>query len=144
MTEKYPLDDTVSGLIQHALKLEKWNISVRDIEKLFSDSGLYAYPRKSHIVRKGEKSRDIYIICSGKVAITRPMGPAVVHLVTLGPGDIFGEIALLHNGIRRASAVASEDSRIFRVACSDIQGLLKMNPALAEHLTNLANQRLAA
>lgn len=133
MTEKYPLDDTVSGLIQRALKLAKWNISAHDIERLFPNSGLYAYPRKSHIVRKDEKSRDLYVIYLGKVVITRPMGPAVIHLITLGPGDIF-----------TASAIASEDCKIFRVAYSDIQSLLNMNPAMGVHLKNLANQRLAA
>lgn len=63
-------------------------------------------------------------------------------IATLAPGDIFGEIALLQDGVRIANAVASEESAVFRLAFVDVQALVAGNPALGEHLRGLAESHI--
>ncbi len=47
------------------------------------------------IVRAGETGIRVSMIRSGKVEVTKESGSEAEHLNTLGPGNVFGEIALL-------------------------------------------------
>jgi voltage-gated potassium channel len=108
-------------------------------QKLFPESRLFLYPRGSLIVEQGETGRDIFVVQSGGVSIAQASG---AEMARLGPGELFGEMALFKEGARTANAVAAEDSRIFRVLYSDVHFLFKFNPVLTDHLKQLASRRL--
>ena len=116
-------------------------MSAADLEGMFPQSGLYLYKKDDYVIRQGEESKDLYAVQKGTVAITQTMGTAGAQLATLGPESIFGEIALVRDGVRVASAIAAEDCRVFRVAFPDIQALMQANPKLGEHMHNLARER---
>ncbi|MFH1723555.1 MAG: cyclic nucleotide-binding domain-containing protein [Elusimicrobiota bacterium] len=143
MPENLEFDDQIAGLLKRTLKLEKFFPAMKpaDAAMLFPMSGLYRYAKDEYVIRQGETSKDLFIVESGTVAITQTMGTAGAQLAALGPGEIFGEIALVRDGVRVASAVAAEECRIFRVAYPDIQSLRSGNPELAEHLARLAQRR---
>lgn len=54
----------------------------------------------------GSLGRCMYVIVEGEVEIRSPESEGAVLLTTLGPGQLFGEIALVDGGVRSASAVA--------------------------------------
>ena len=110
--------------------------------KVFPRSGLYAYPRDVHVLDQGEEGRDLYIVRGGAISITQTLGSAGAELAVLRAGEVFGEIGLIKDGVRRATAVAKEDSAVYRLAYADVQYLLKNNPALGAHLQALAAVRL--
>ena len=144
MADSMPLDDASADLLRPALKLERFfpaRLKAKDVRLLFSHSALYRYAAQEYVIHQGEDTKDLHIIQRGSVAITKTLGTAGAHLATLGPGDIFGEIALVREGRRVANAIAAAPSLIFRLAYLDVQGLMAGNPELGEHLKSLAERR---
>ncbi|MCX5794752.1 MAG: cyclic nucleotide-binding domain-containing protein [Elusimicrobia bacterium] len=137
-------DDNFAKFLAGALRLESFfpEFLASHVEKCFPRSGLYAYPDGYHVVEQGDRGRDIYVIYNGWVEIIQSLGCAAADLARLGPGDILGEIALLRDGVRVATAVAGDEAQIFRLAFEDMQYLLQNNPPLCEHLNALAAKRL--
>jgi len=146
MSEKLPLDESVVDVLQRVLQPGRFGLrfGLPDIGKLFPASGLFAFPANTHVVRRGESGKHLYLILTGKVAITKALGPAAVKVATFGPGEFFSEVVLMLDGIRAASAIATEDSKIFCIAYSDIETLSNRKPELGEHLTRLSSRSQAA
>jgi CRP/FNR family cyclic AMP-dependent transcriptional regulator len=63
------------------------------------------YPR-GPIFREGDEGDVMYVIRSGEVKVTKNMYGIMVKIADLGPGDQFGEMALLEGGPRAATAIA--------------------------------------
>jgi hypothetical protein len=61
------------------------------------------------IVHQGDAGDVVYVIASGTVDVVHDGH----HLATLGPGDVFGEIALLHDVPRTATVTARENCRLY-------------------------------
>ena len=60
------------------------------------------------IVRQGETAEEFFILVAGDVVVSRRDAAGAAHVVaTLGPGDYFGEMGLLHAAPRNATVVAS-------------------------------------
>jgi CRP/FNR family cyclic AMP-dependent transcriptional regulator len=58
----------------------------------------------------------------------------------VGPGETFGELALLENAPRAVSVVTTEHTEVLAFARSDFEHVLKVAPALRPALTRQANQ----
>jgi CRP-like cAMP-binding protein len=81
------------------------------------------------IVRQGDAGVGMYIILSGQVQILHAgEGGQPIRLATLGPGDFFGEQALLDESPRTASAVASEPCQAIGFFRPDMLELIDRNP----------------
>jgi len=68
-----------------------------------------SYPRHGRLFYQGDPGSGLYVLASGlvKVIVTSEDGEEMV-LVTLGPGDAFGELSIVDGGPRSASAEALE------------------------------------
>ena len=66
-----------------------------------------------------------------------------VVIATLGPGDVFGEIALISSGRRTASVVASTPMRLITLFKRDLWQLEERAPQVAATLRETARARLA-
>ena len=89
------------------------------------------------IFHQGDPGIGMYIIEAGVVSIVQM--PANHHLADLQPGDFFGEIALLNETPRSASAIAKTDSALLCGSQPDLLGLFKRDPKLGvKVLTALA------
>jgi CRP-like cAMP-binding protein len=64
------------------------------------------------IVREGEKGDEMFIVRTGKVRIFKGKGADAVTLAVLSPGDYLGEMALLGEYPRSASATAEADTEV--------------------------------
>ncbi|MEN8199125.1 MAG: cyclic nucleotide-binding domain-containing protein [Thermodesulfobacteriota bacterium] len=67
------------------------------------------------LFKQGDKGDFIYIIISGVVRICRKVNGRLEQLALLSSGDILGEMAILTNEPRCASAVASEPTQVIMV-----------------------------
>ena len=72
-----------------------------------------------HIIREGEDGDEVYILVSGRVEIYRDVDGERVVLSEMGPGDVFGEMAILTSSPRTASVVAIEPC-VLRVLTAEI------------------------
>ncbi len=100
--------------------------------------------RKGTIIFHKDQAGDaLYIVESGRVRIFLPT-PAGEELTVdvAGPGDVFGELALLDGRPRSASAEAQEDTVTFTISREEFQGVLMQTPQLAAALVELLSSRL--
>ena len=86
------------------------------------------YPKNSMVILEEEFGDIIFIIVSGTVKITRvnDEGKEVI-LSLLGPGEIFGEMAILDGEARSANALAQEDCELMAIQKSEFLNLLRRN-----------------
>jgi len=78
------------------------------------------------LVRQGELGDYFYIIVSGRCAVTRetPLNREGIRLAELGPGDSFGEEALVADTERNATVRMLSDGAVMRLGKQDFQELL--------------------
>ena len=88
-----------------------------------------------------EPGEELYIIQSGKVKITKIVDEEVL-LAVLKPGDIFGEMAILDNRPRSASAITFGDVAILAINKSNFENMVKAQPQLATKLIQLLSERI--
>jgi CRP/FNR family cyclic AMP-dependent transcriptional regulator len=105
------------------------------------------YPRQFQtgeaILKEGEDAAGFYIVSSGRVEVVKDMGgPKETVLATLGPGDFFGETALLDGYPRSASIRALEDSQCLVMTRWDFLAELKSSPDMAAQVLRTLAGRL--
>ncbi|HEY4744339.1 MAG TPA: cyclic nucleotide-binding domain-containing protein [Desulfuromonadaceae bacterium] len=86
------------------------------------------YMRGEVIFRQGERGMGMYIVQQGRVAITTE--PENHELFELQDGDFFGEVALLDESPRSATAVAKTDCSVFGFFQPDLFGLIARDSRL--------------
>ena len=108
------------------------DLSRREFQKIDDILHRRRFASKEEIVREGELSVGMHVIVSGEVEIFQVGdGECTRRLAILGPGDFFGEQALLDEKVTRtASAIASKSCLTISVCKADLLKLLKHNPRL--------------
>jgi pyruvate,water dikinase len=92
------------------------------------------------VIREGTGGAAFFLIDSGEAEVTSKG----VHLRTLGPGDHFGEIALIDGGPRSATVTATTDLVCYGLTFWEFRPLVERNGAMAWKLLQALAQRLRA
>src|SRR6266496_738576 len=92
------------------------------------------------IAREGEYGIGLFLILEGKCRVTIGGKEKAI----LGPGDFFGEIALIDGGPRTATVTAITDVRLLGITEWVFRGLLKEHPSIAIHTLEAIAGRLRA
>jgi len=87
-------------------------MAICDADSLLKILNRHLFKRDQVIFREGDQPTNAFIIRSGSVAIVKnsPAGPQV--LTTLVANQVFGELALIENSPRSASAIAVEPTEV--------------------------------
>lgn len=91
------------------------------------------------LTREGEHGNEFIIILEGEAEVR--VGGEVI--ATRGPGDYFGEIALVANRPRTATVVAMTPMKIEVIGRREFQTMLHDNPGIATELLGVTADRLA-
>jgi CRP-like cAMP-binding protein len=91
------------------------------------------------IIREGGSANAFYAIEDGTVKVERDGE----HLADLGPGDVFGEQALLEKSERGASVTATSPVRLIRIDHWEIPRMKKAMPEVVEELQRKVAERSA-
>src|SRR5450759_1115704 len=94
------------------------------------------YRRNETIFHQGDPGDSLYIIESGavKIVLPSPEGEDEAIIATLGPGDFFGELALLDGAERSATAIAHEATTALVLRRHAFGQLIDTVPALRHEL----------
>ncbi len=112
------------------------HLSVRQLADVARLARREDFPAGVEIVREGERSRSMYAITEGRVAVTR-RGVAISEL---GPGDIFGEFAVLDGEPRSATVTTRDPVRVLRIEGRDLVALMNALPGIAIAITRKLSQ----
>lgn len=144
-------EDTLLVLKRIPLFQDLSRKELRQLERILHER---TYKKDEVIFNEGEPGVGMYIIDSGEVRIT--LGSEQKVLAVLSKGDFFGEMALLLEAPRTASAIASKPSKLYGFFQPDLFSiletyprtgnkiLLRLSQMIAERLrhSNLENQEL--
>jgi len=84
------------------------------------------------VFQEGSTGMSLYFVSSGRIRISKSgAGGSTTDLALLGPGDFFGEMALIEEAERTASAVAYGSCLVFELFRGDLARWVKTNPAQA-------------
>ncbi len=94
-------------------------------------------PVQKHLVDEGELGYEFFVIQDGRAEVRR--GDEVI--AQLGPGDFFGEVALLEEHRRNASVVAAEPMRAIVMTRRDFTEMQAELPSVAALIRQAVEDR---
>ncbi len=100
------------------------------------------YPKGTMIFSESQPGQELYIIQKGSVKITKIVNNNEVMLALLKTGDIFGEMSLLEDKPRSASAIAHEDAVLLAVNKANFKLMVSSQPQIITRLTQLLSERI--
>lgn len=100
-------------------------------------------PRGDAIVRQGERGSSLFLVARGVVRVTRDDDGETTDVATLLAGDFFGEMALLHGGVRTATCRAVTPCALYELARGDIDEVMESCPAMQKALEEADRARRA-
>lgn len=100
------------------------------------------YKKGTMIFCEYEPGNAFYLIQSGQVQITKVMGDIEKTIDILQPGELFGEMAILEEAPRSASAIAVDDVTVLEFNRENFEILLKGNPQIALKLLKTFVKRI--
>jgi CRP-like cAMP-binding protein len=118
-------------------------LSREELERISRVSVARSFPAGVRVFHEGDHSDACYLVRRGDLRVTRehPDGRAIA-LATLGPGDIFGELAMLDGEARSASVETLTDSELLALPAADVRRLLADHPGISVKLIAALTKRL--
>ncbi len=119
------------------------NITAKDLNLIAKNTIERKYPKGSYLFFENEEGNSLYIVVSGLVKIFKSdQTGRTKTLAYLKEGDFFGEMAMLDEQKRSASASVLEDSVVLILNRSDFQMEILNNPLIALRLMQAISSRL--
>lgn len=103
------------------------------------DAMVNRYRPGEAVVREGDPATRLYVILAGHARVERAV---LGQVATLGPGDYFGELALIDQDARTATVVAEDDLECLLVSAWEFRATLKEHPEMAVPMLEAAIARL--
>ncbi|MCX7881774.1 MAG: cyclic nucleotide-binding domain-containing protein [Brevinematales bacterium] len=126
---------------QAKIKLAKINPSPEKLQP--KKENFYSLYEDGQIIfLEHEPGNELYIIQEGKVKITKLVGNNEVLLAVLKKGDIFGEMALLDNKPRSASAIAFGPTKLMAINRANFEPTVQAHPEIATKIIELLSERI--
>ena len=86
------------------------------LSNLFTAGETFRYTPNEYVIRQGEYGDCLFVVLNGRINIQAYQSNGLLkNLVTLGPGDYFGEMAMLGLGERTASALSTTQSELLQI-----------------------------
>jgi CRP/FNR family cyclic AMP-dependent transcriptional regulator len=94
------------------------------------------------LFREGERGEEMYVIQSGVVQIVKRVGDGERSLATLGRGEFVGEMAILNDKPRSATARVLEDAHCLLIDAATLEQMVSNNGEIALRLVKKLARRL--
>ncbi len=111
-------------------------------ETLFNKFGK-ELPKGTVLFREGEPGKEMFVLQSGKIAISKKVRDVEKVLAILGPGEFFGEMAIISNKPRNASAIVEQDARLLVIDPKTFEGMIRGNSEIAVRMIKKLAERLS-
>lgn len=115
-----------------------------DLEDILHVAELDSADAGEVVFSRSDETSQIFILETGKVALTRPSSDRTPMLQILNPGDIFGDLAVLLGTSAPVDAVVLEDARFLTIPGDKLLWLVSTRPRIALRWMVSIAGRLAA
>ncbi len=113
------------------------------LDTLYRETASRKFNAKQAVFFKGDPSPCAYLLVSGRVYIYADSAAGnrvILNVIT--PGQLFGEIGVLDEGMRSAHAEAAKKSEVLVIPAASLQDLIQQSPEPANRLMQLITSRL--
>jgi CRP/FNR family cyclic AMP-dependent transcriptional regulator len=118
-------------------------LTQEELQRIAEAARLRVYQPGEVIVREGEQTAGCFIVLTGQVEVVKDADtarPAV--LARMGPGEIFGEMAMIDDHPRSATVRALDATECVGLRRSDFMAELQRTPEIAVHMLPVLVRRL--
>jgi len=118
-------------------------IKPNEIEELIANSQVRSYAAGAVLCRENAVEDRFYMILEGEVEVTKVINNSQARLLkTLGPGDFFGEMALIHNAPRAATVAAKSSLTTLELDKTGFDRVLHSSSSVAMAMVSEISNRL--
>lgn len=114
------------------------------LAKLLGALSVREVPAGETVVQQGDEGREAFIVGRGLLNVVRGRGDKTALLAALGPGAIFGEMALVSEAPRAGSVVAVEATQLLVADRPQLEQLAAKEPQIAQELGAFCHSRMVA
>ena len=101
-----------------------------------------AFPPGHVLFKDGDSGKEMFVVQSGKVRISKQIRDVEKTLVVLGPGEFFGEMAILNNKPRSATATIEEEAKLLVIDPKTFEAMVRGNAEIAVRMIKKLAARL--
>ena len=113
-------------------------LSHREREQIARWADQVDLPEGRHLLDEGRLPHEFFVIIEGQVEVIHEGE----HLATLGPGDFFGEIALIEHRRRTASVVTASPTTLAVMSPPSFDQMRRAMPRVAARIDDAIRERL--
>ena len=103
------------------------NLDKKDLDQLSRQMHERRFPEGAEVTTEGATGAGFFVIAEGNADVSI----AGEHRTTLGPGDHFGEVALIDDGVRSASITAATDLLCYGLTPWEFRPFVEDHPQVA-------------
>ncbi|HWC69945.1 MAG TPA: cyclic nucleotide-binding domain-containing protein [Actinomycetota bacterium] len=114
-------------------------LAKKERQQVAQHADVVELPQGYHLVDQGAFAHEFFVLLGGNVEVTKDGE----HLADLGPGDFFGEVALVEHERRTASVVASTPIKAIVMHQRDFDLMQRDLPHVADQIHAAVHERSA-
>ncbi|MCC7069843.1 MAG: Crp/Fnr family transcriptional regulator [Deltaproteobacteria bacterium] len=99
-------------------------------------------PAGQVLFREGDSGKEMFVIQSGRVRLMRTIRGQDKLLAELGPGEFFGEMSIINDKPRNATAIIDEDAQLLVLDPKTFEAMIKANTEIAVRMIKKLAKRL--
>ena len=117
----------------------------KDLERIATYAHVQEYEQGGLIIKEGDRDNRLFVVVSGHTEVVKRLGQRdEKKLSVFGPGEYFGEMAMIDDMERSASVIATEPTRVLCLEQLDLQREMAKYPHMVLELLRVMNRRLRA
>lgn len=117
-------------------------IPLEDITRFIEIVSEQVFPAGHTVFLEGDPGDVMYIIVTGEVLIHKNVSDGAEMKITLGPGECFGEMAILDGFPRSATVTVTREGTFLTISREDFRDILRVYPEIAFKVISILSIRL--
>lgn len=114
------------------------------LERLLATLRVEEISGDNEVVRQGDVGGEAFVVARGLLRVVRREGGDETLLAQLGPGAMFGEMALISDAPRSASVIAREPAQLLVLDRAELERAAAQTPQLGQELSAFCRERMMA
>lgn len=133
--------DSVDAVLSHVRLFQFLDVAER---KAIADRlEVREVPAETCLFRLGDPGEEMYVVFEGAIDIdTHDKFGQKIVLATVGPGDMFGELSLIDEGPRNATAMVRQDCTLLVMTRDDLVDIVHRNPKASLEMMAIFAERI--